>query len=203
MRKMKMSIGKKRGIVLAAVLVMVVSAVFLNWRYSDEVAQSGKILGETTRVNGELSEGTETPEKSSYFATARLSRQQARDSAISLLEDAAAKEGAEQSVLNEASEGIQTIAAFTVAEAQIENLVTAKGYTDCVAFMSDESISVVVANGGVELSEQDVAKIMDIVMNETGYKAPQIKILESDEYNGCNFRNRMVNYHRNISGKEK
>lgn len=181
MRKMKMSIGKKRGIVLAAVLVMVASAVFLNWRYSDEVAESGKILGETTRVNSEVSEETEVPEHSSYFATARLSRQQARDSAISLLEDAAAKEGAEQSVLNEASEGIQTLAAFTVAEAQIENLVTAKGYRDCVAFMSDESISVVVANGGVELSDQDVAKIMDIVMNETGYKATQIKILESDE----------------------
>lgn len=181
MRKMKMSIGKKRGIVLVAVLMMVVSAVYLNWRYSDEVAESGKILGETTRVNGEVEEETEAQEHSNYFATARLSRQQARDSAISLLEDAAAKEGAEQSVLNEASEGIQALAAFTMSEAQIENLVTAKGYQDCVAFMSDESISVVVANGGAELSEQDVARIMDIVMNETGYKATQIKILESGE----------------------
>lgn len=176
-----MSIGKKRGIVLAAVLLMVGGAVFLNWRYSDTVAESGKILGETTRVSGEVSEEKEAPAKSNYFATARLSRQQVRDSAISLLEDAAAKEGAEQSVLNEASEGIQTLAAFTVAEAQIENLVTAKGYADCVAFMSDESISVVVASGGAELTEQDVARIMDIVMNETGYKATQIKILESAE----------------------
>lgn len=42
-------------------------------------------------------------------------------------------------------EAIQTLASYTVSEAQIENLVTAKGYTDCVAFIGDESVSVVVS----------------------------------------------------------
>ena len=192
MSKFKMSVGKKRVVVLATVFTLVVSAVYLNWRYTDEVAESSKILGETTRVNGEVDEniakasGTEASAAentgdSDYFATARLTRQQARDNAVSLLEEAAQKEGADASVLNEASEGIQALAAYTVAESQIESLVTAKGYQDCVAFMSDESISVVVGNGGVELTGQDVAKITDIVMGETDYSADKIKILESDQ----------------------
>ena len=45
-------------------------------------------------------------------------------------------------------------------EAQIENLVTAKGYADCVAFMGDDSISVVVSKESGELTSEDVAKIM-------------------------------------------
>ena len=37
------------------------------------------------------------------------------------------------------------MADYTVTEAQIENLVVAKGYTDCVAFIGDESVSLAVA----------------------------------------------------------
>ncbi len=40
---------------------------------------------------------------------------------------------------NQASESIQVLASYTLKEAQIENLVTAKGYADCVAFMGDDS----------------------------------------------------------------
>ena len=57
-----------------------------------------------------------------------------------------------QAVANEASEGIQVLASYTMKEAQIENLVTAKGYTDCVAFMGEDSISVVVATDTGELT---------------------------------------------------
>lgn len=177
--------GGKRIAILSAVLLMVTAAMYLNWRYADDLGGGEKILGQSTLVSAEQSGEAETDAASAaaegdYFATARLTRQQARDSARSLLEQAAAEEGADQSVLNEASEGIQVLAAYTVAEAQIENLVTAKGYADCVAFMSGESISVVVAGSGEELTASDVAKITDIVMSETGYTANQIKILESD-----------------------
>ena len=115
-----------------------------------------------------------------YFASARLTRQQARDSAISLLQEAAAQEGADQSVADEASLGIQTLASYTLAEAQIENLVTAKGYADCVAFMGEDSISVVVDTGTGDLTAEDVAKITDIAMTETGYPASGIKIMAAN-----------------------
>lgn len=201
MKKVQIGTRGKRGIVLAAVALMVGSALYLNWQYADDLAGTKKTLGESTLVNDTSEKGKENKDSSEtesekkdkdkekdgatetgdYFATARLTRQQARDSAIALLEEAAGKEGADEEVLNEASKGIQVLAAYTMSETQIENLVTAKGYEDCVAFMSGESISVVVGNGGEELSSQDVAKIKDIVISETGYSASQIKILESGQ----------------------
>lgn len=111
---------------------------------------------------------------------ALLTRQQARDNAISLLQEAADQSGADAAVANEASEGIQVLAGYTMKEAQIENLVTAKGYTDCVAFMGEDSISVVVDTGTGELTAEDVAKITDIAMTETGYPASGIKIMASN-----------------------
>ena len=81
---------------------------------------------------------------------------------------------------NEASESIQVLASFTLKEAQIENLVTAKGYSDCVAFMGEDSISVVVSTASGELTGEDVAKITDIAMTETGYGAGGIKIMAAN-----------------------
>jgi len=73
------------------------------------------------------------------------------------------------------------MAAYTVPETQIENLVVAKGYADCVAFMSDGGVSVVVSAAEDGLQTEDVARITDIVLSETGFTADQIKILEADE----------------------
>ena len=96
------------------------------------------------------------------------------------MQEAAAQENADTAVANEASEGIQVLASFTLKEAQIENLVTAKGYTDCVAFMGEDSISVVVSTASGELTGEDVAKITDIAMSETGYGASGIKIMAAN-----------------------
>ena len=178
-------VWKKRAVV-GAVLLFVCAAVYMNWRYAGSLEDTSKVLGESTLVSGENQPGGQTDAaptqataaEDDYFATARLSRKQARDNAISMLKDASVDENADQSVLNEASQTLQVLAAYTVAESQIENLVTAKGYADCVAFMGAESISVVVddADG---LDAKDVARIVDIVVQETGYTPDQIKVMES------------------------
>ena len=174
---------RKRAVV-GAVLLFVCAAVYMNWRYAGSLEDTSKVLGESTLVSGEKAGETATaalPEEKEkdYFATARLSRKQARDNAINMLKDASTDENADQSVLNEASETLQVLASYTVAESQIENLVTAKGYADCVAFMGAESVSVVVDDPD-GLDATDVARIMDIVVQETGYEPTQIKVLESD-----------------------
>ena len=182
----------KRNVVVATMAILVCAAVALNWKYSGEDAvkdaqeTGSKLLGEATLVSGQEgdAEGAADEEAvytgSDYFASARLTRQQARDNAISLLKDAAEQEGADTATANEASESIQVLAAYTMKEAQIENLVTAKGYKDCVAFMGDESISVVVSTGTGELTAEDVAKITDIAMAETGLDASGIKIMATN-----------------------
>lgn len=176
-------VWKKRAVV-ATVLLFVCAAVYMNWRYAGSLEDTSKVLGESTLVSGEKTGESEpaaqpTAGENDYFATARLSRKQARDNAIGMLKDAAADENADESVLNEASQTLQVLAAYTVSESQIENLVTAKGYADCVAFMGAESISVVVEDAD-GLDATDVARIMDIVVQETGYSPNQIKVLESD-----------------------
>ena len=78
------------------------------------------------------------------------------------------------------SRGIQVLAGYTMKEAQVENLVTAKGYKECVAFMGDDGISVVVSTDSGELTEADVAKITDIAVSETGLPVSDVKIMAAN-----------------------
>lgn len=185
----------RRNAVVATMAILVCAAAVLNWKFAGEEAvreaeEAGtKILGEATLVSGQQQEKTDEAailsedviySGSDYFASARLTRQQARDSAISLLQEAAQQEDADTDVANQASESIQVLAAYTLREAQIENLVTAKGYRDCVVFMGEESLSVVVSTESGELTGEDVAKITDIAMTESGYPASGIKIMAAN-----------------------
>lgn len=200
-----MSVWKRNAVVVAIVL-FVGAAVYLNWSYSNQTAEGGtggegggKLLGQTTLVNGEDGgkNAPSTPAPSGepdaasssapggtvstgYFASARLNRQQARDSALELLQQAAADANAQQNVVDEANASIQSMAALTLSEAQVENLVTAKGYGDCVCFIGENSASVVVSSTADGLSETDIAKISEIVMEETGLAASKIKIIETE-----------------------
>ena len=169
----------KRRAVVAAVLLLVGTSVYLNWSYAGTVEDSGKkVLGQSALVNGETTDAEVTAAGDDYFATARLSRKQARDTAISMLQEAQVDENAAEDVLNEASQTMQVLAAYTVAESQIESLVVAKGYADCVAFMGDDAISVVVSDPD-GLDTVDVARIKDIVVSETSYTPDQIRIMEA------------------------
>ena len=192
----------KRNAVVAAIALFICAAVYLNWSYGQE-AEAGKTLGQSAMVggntddplvtgdssaqtgstgtdeSGDVKTSAETAETGSeYFATARLNRQQARDSALSLLQDAAAREDADETVKNQVNDTIQTMADYTVTEAQIENLVIAKGYTDCVAFIGEDDLSLAVAAPEGGLTEADTAKIVDVVNQTAGFTADQIKIIE-------------------------
>ena len=197
----------KRNAVVATVLLFVCAAVYLNWRYAGDVAggavpasqgqqnsdagsQDGgttKVLGDAALVGGvpttmedAMAAGDGAAPASSYFDTARLSRQQSRDNALTLLREASAQDGVDQGVLDDANRSIQTLAGYAMLEGQVENLVIAKGYADCVAFMGENSVSIVVSAAEDGLQTEDVAKIMDIVLSETEYSADQIKIMEAE-----------------------
>ena len=151
----------------------------------DPGAADGKSDGKSDgkAEDGQGQDGTQandptTAESGSYFSTARLNRQQARDSALTLLQEAAAGEDADQTMKDQANDTIQAMADYTVTEAQIENLVVAKGYTDCVAFIGDESVSLAVAAPEGGITEADTARIVDIVTEVAGFTASQIKIIE-------------------------
>ena len=194
-----MSVWKRNAVVVAIVL-FVGAAVYLNWSYGREAAANngaadpdggGKLLGQAALVNGKEggkqgedgktgAQPSAAGEQTGYFASARLNRQQARDSALQLLQQAAADAGAQQDIIDEANASIQAMAALTMSEANVENLITAKGYGDCVCFINDNSASVVVSSTENGLSENDVTKIMEIVKKETGLTADKITVIENE-----------------------
>ena len=152
----------------------------------DSSAQTGgEQQGEQTPAAGAGQEGLEQQGSegvnAAYFAAARLNRQQARDSALSLLQDAAGREDADEAVKTQVNDTIQTMADYTVTEAQIENLVVAKGYADCVAFIGEDNLSIAVSSPEGGLTEADTAKIVDVVRQTAGYTADQIHIIEVEE----------------------
>ena len=140
-----------------------------------------KLLDESMLVmNSEESElaaqemtGNDTA--SDYFAAVRLSRQEARDSAIALLQEAMSYDTSAQ---ESGSDQLEDIVQVALSEAQIESLVIAKGYADCVAYMSEEGISVAVAAPENGLAQADVALITDIVMSQSAYELEDIRIVE-------------------------
>ena len=177
----------KRNAVVAAVVLFVCAAVYLNWDYE----QTGKNLGDAALVGAETGDplldgateitGTEEVGKSvdsaAYFANARLNRQQARDNALNMLQETLVGENTTETVKEQTGLAIETMAGQAMTEAQIENLVVAKGYADCVAIIGQDSVNVVVQGSAGELTRADTAKIMDIVSQNTNFTADRIKII--------------------------
>lgn len=177
----------KKNLVAAAVLVTVCTGIYMNWLYTEQ--QTAADLTETIDAEKVMSdelleledlqviaEGEAQNTSQDYFAAVRLSRQQARDSAVNLLQEAMAY--SDQTKAAESSAELEDIVQTALTEAQIESLVIAKGYLDCVAYMSNTGISVAVSTPEGGLAAEDVAVIADIVMTQSEYTLDEIRIVE-------------------------
>ena len=175
----------KKNLVAAALLVTVCIGIYANWSYTQDqevmdltdTLNEEKLMSEDLVVmaDGESSEMIETT-VTDYFAAVRLSRQEARDSAVTTLQEAMAySEDGLENTSNDTLEGIVQIA---LCEAQIESLVVAKGYADCVAYIGEDGISVAVAAPEGGLQQADVAVIADIVLNQSDYGLDKIRVVE-------------------------
>lgn len=176
----------KKNLLAASVLLVVCAGIYMNWMYTNaesvndltdtldaqKVMSSDGILlsDDTQNLDADLNTMTD------YFAAVRLSRQQARDSAVNLLQEAMAYgEDAEDT---ESSAKLEQIVEVALCEAQIESLIISKGYTDCVAYMSDDGISVAVASPEGGMQQTDVAVIADIVMTQSDFDMEDIRVVE-------------------------
>ena len=179
----------KKNMVAAAVLVTVCAGIYVNWLYMDDntatslvdTLDTQKVMSDDTLVLSEdmaaLSAGEDIQTTSTdYFAAVRLSRQQARDGAVNLLQEAMAY--SESTKEAESAVELEQIVQTALSEAQIESLIIAKGYVDCVAYMSSEGISVAVAAPEGGLQQQDVSVIADIVMAQSDYSLDDIRVVE-------------------------
>lgn len=181
----------KKNLVAAAILVTVCAGIYVNWLYTEDKTAASledsldtqKVMNEDTLVlSGDMeaiAAGEDvTSTATDYFAAVRLSRQQARDNAVNLLQEAMAYSGSESSKDVESAMELEDIVQTALSEAQIESLIIAKGYADCVAYMSGEGISVAVSSPEGGLQQADVAVIADIVMTQSDYSLDDIRVVE-------------------------
>lgn len=174
----------KKNLTAAAVLLVVCAGIYMNWMYTNDqnVADlTDKLDSDKIMNDDSLSipvDGVEKPENNTitdYFAAVRLSRQQARDSALEILQEAMAYGDGNN---GENTAQMESIIEMALCEATIESLVIAKGYTDCVAYMSDTGISVAVASPEDGFDQQDAAIIADIVMSQTDFTYNDIRVVQ-------------------------
>lgn len=179
-----MNKNMKKNLIAGAVLLTVCSGIYLNWVYNggqdtknlEDVINNDKILDDDLlAVGGTVGENTGST-TTDYFAAVRLSRQEARDSAVSLLQEAMAYGDQEQ--VAKTNEQLEQIIQYALCEAQIESLVIAKGYSDCVAYITEKGISVAVASPEGGLQQADVAIIADIVMTQSDLTLNDIRVVE-------------------------
>lgn len=176
----------KKNLLALAILLIVCGGIYINWQYSDAQAvadltdtlDADKVLSSDMLVMNTDENLTDLASTSvtDYFAAVRLSRQEARDSAVSLLQEAMAYHDDDASI--QSDEELGQIVQTALCEAQIESLVIAKGYTDCVAYISDEGISVAVAAPEGGLQQEDVAVIADIVLTQSDFSMDTIRVVE-------------------------
>ncbi len=168
----------KRNIIIAAVLLFVCAAVYLNWSYNNSPGAADPAM---VKVEDEQMStlGTETGAEaaSDYFAQARLTRQTSRDEALNLLQTAASSESASQETIDSAMNAIAAMANWSMLETQLENTLLAKNFSDCVVYISDEGVTVSVPAPAEGLSEAAVARITEAVTS-AGYTADQLHVIE-------------------------
>lgn len=190
----------KRQLILASLVLALGAAVYLNWQFagtkvqsagdvseesassalgaaqlvnnayvetvSDTLMNEDGVLPETEPADGatESSAAEETAaavSASAKLSDARLTRQTARDEAV------------KQAAVDEAA----VIAQNILKETNIESLIEAKGFTECVAYINGESCTVVV-NGDME-DEQNALIVRDIAVSESGVSAENVKIISA------------------------
>jgi len=146
----------------------------------DMLAASGDIYEEDTAKNYGDAQLVATTEKSAqkYFEETRLTRQKARDEALDVLQKTLKNAKISESEKTQATEKLSVIVQDITTETDVENLVKAKGFADCVAFISDGKISVAVQTKNGELTKQNVAQIRDIILSKTAVSSQNIVVIE-------------------------
>lgn len=170
-----------KSIIVASAALFIGLAVYLNYRwFYDPSSTIG--YGENNMENGfsnsESAAGDAQNAGENYFTSTALDRQEARDEAIDVLKLVTESVESTEEAKAEASAKISQIAVDIQNEANIENLVKAKGFEDCVAIISEDAVSVIVSAESLQAAE--AAQILAIVYETTGINPEKVSIINKD-----------------------
>nr|MBQ4317721.1 SpoIIIAH-like family protein [Clostridia bacterium] len=179
---LRLSGVKARPVVIGVSAVIVGLAVWFNWMlFSDDgsgtdvsdISENEVLLGQSVYVAGDAEY-----EEDSYFAMSQLSRQRARDEALEVLQLVIDDESALKEVKDRAYADANRMASEIASEANIETLVMAKGFEECVAVISNKNANIIVKSQG--LLQNEIAQIKEIVYEQAGIHPVNIKIIEKN-----------------------
>ena len=205
MRALSRNTRRVTALTLAAALVI---AVYLNWQYAraditpqteddtlmvsaepvdaeaeititdalptEAEAASGasKNYGEAQLVSVANDSGTR------FFEQARLKREKAHDEAMDTLQKSLKSSSLTAEEKKEYTAQLAAGLEDLNAENEIETLVRAKGFADCLCFLQSGRADLTVMTAGEPLTAAQVAQIRDVVMNKSSVTAQNITVVE-------------------------
>ncbi len=166
-----------RSVVVIAAVLLVGLAVYLNYRWFYD--PSASIGYGDNNMEDNFGDSAETnmnaQQANDYFTSAALARRQSRDEALDVLGLVSSSEDADEQTRAEAQAKMSKIASDIQNEANIEALVKAKGFDECVAVIGEDTVSVIVK--AETLQAKDTAQILAIVYETTGISPEKISII--------------------------
>ncbi|MBQ9079788.1 MAG: SpoIIIAH-like family protein [Clostridia bacterium] len=180
----------KRNLIIAGVVLLIGAAVVLNWvifanRDSqgfdgyDQSSGMNSSYGDDTTAASADNDTNVTPTDTasdSYFSSTQVSRARARDEALEVLQSVVDNAQADDAAKTQALADISQIAKDMESESNIETLIVAKGFEQCVAVISSGKINVVVK--AEQLTQSDIAIINEIVYEQAGIVPANINIVK-------------------------
>lgn len=158
-------------IVLAVGIILLAGAVWLNLKLKDGGEADG-----VDAVTTPAPDSVETAAElfGSYFTSFRNQRSKLRAQEIDYLRTILNSASADGDSVADARERLVELVGSMEKEFTIESLIRSKGFLDAAATLRNGSATVVI--NGETLTDEEVARILDIVMRETGLPASSIKI---------------------------
>lgn len=175
------------GCLALVVAAVTVSGIMASNNDANTVGnESNKTLGNAVLADGTVADGdkdedkneteTDAKEEDNFFASATINREQTRDESMEVLNQLANNPDALPDTKEDALNAIAQLVEDMNAEANIETLIKAKGFEDCVAIVAGSSCTVVVKSGGLNAAE--TAMILEIVCEQTTAEPENVKIIE-------------------------
>ena len=166
--------ARNRSMMIICAVFLVAAAVVLNVALFSGGAQAESGVKDET---GDAPTAGQEESDESYFALATLDRRQAREEALEVLQLIVDSTDAAGEEKEEARQSISRIAEEIEMESNVETLIKAKGFSDCVAVISNGKANVIVATPETLLPNQ-IAQIKEILYTRAEILPANTTIIE-------------------------
>lgn len=175
----KGKVFSKRHIVLASMVLCLAAAVWLNMKYSsfDNLKINSGNYGSGNYLNDDknLGEAIETGANTSDFLSSSKIERDLRTNLINQLTEKINDASVDESLKKQALSELSKLADISIKESSVETVLKAKGFNDCLAVISSDSVSVIVKKD--KLLQSETLQIQDAVKSQVDIELEKIKII--------------------------